>query len=117
MFYAQLKAVYDSYGARAQLAKENKGLDFKAISHAIRAGCQARDIYKYGDFSYPLKETAFILAVKKGELDYTTEVAPVLEAVVEEVDKLADKSTLPEKADYAYWDRWLLNVYKKEYNL
>lgn len=108
----QLEKTYDSYGQRAKEAESNEGVDWKALSHALRAGYQARDIYAYGDFEYPLKETAFILSVKKGELDYKTEVAPALEAVVDEVEVLSKKSNLPSKVDTKYWDNWLLEVYE-----
>lgn len=107
----QLTKMYDSYGARAKQAENNEGVDWKAVSHALRAGYQARDIYKDGDFEYPLKETEFIKAVKLGQLDYKKDVSPVLEELVEEVEMLAERSKLPSKVDRGYWDRWLLDVY------
>jgi hypothetical protein len=110
-----LKKIYDSYGARAQAAKENKGVDWKAMSHALRAGYQARDIYANGDFEYPLVETQFILDVKRGLLDYTTQVAPVLEDLVDEVNELSESSTLQSKVDRNKWDNWLLWVYDECY--
>lgn len=103
--------MYDSYGDRAKLAESNDGVDWKAVSHALRAGYQARDIYKDGDFEYPLKETDFLLKVKTGQLDYKAEVAPVLEDLVSEVDALTISSLLPESIDKAFWDDWLLEVY------
>lgn len=106
-----LNKMYDSYGDRAKLAETNNGIDWKAVSHALRAGYQARDIYLNGDFQYPLKETPFILNVKTGQLNYTTEVAPVLESLVEEVDCLSDKSDLPKSVDRNWWDEWLIDVY------
>lgn len=114
MFLQQIKGMYDSYGHRAKLAEQNEGVDWKAVSHALRVAYQARDIYKYGDFQYPLKETQFLLDVKQGKLDYKTEVAPVLEALVEEVDELAEKAIwLPEKVDRNFWDNWLVEIYEE----
>ena len=113
----QLQKVWDSYGHRAKQAKENDGVDWKAMSHALRAGYQARDIYMNGDFEYPLKETEFLLKVKKGELDYTTEVAPELERLVDEVNKLSETSTLPEKVDVQFWEEFLLDAYSTEFCL
>lgn len=111
----QLQKMYDSYGARAKAAEQNEGVDWKALSHALRAGYQAREIYLNGDFEYPLKETEFLLAVKKGELDYKTEVAPELERLVEEVEVLADNSDLPAKVDRNFWGVWLLHVYSDQF--
>ncbi len=91
--------ILDGYGERAKLARDNNGIDWKAISHALRAGYQARAIFKNYNFSYPLAETAFLKQVKAGELDFVTEVQPVLEKLVDEVEELAAKSDFPEKCD------------------
>ncbi len=113
----QLQKMWDGYGARAKQAEQNDGVDWKALSHALRAGYQARDIYTDGDFTYPLKETDFLLAVKRGQLDYKTEVAPELERLVAEVDALADASDLPAKVDRQYWGLWLLQKYSAYHDI
>ena len=41
-----------------------------------------------------------------------TEVSPVLEALVEEVDALVLVSDLPDSVDAKYWDQWLLRTYE-----
>jgi hypothetical protein len=116
MFAKQLQKIYNGYGERAKLAEANEGVDWKAVSHALRAGYQARDIYKYGDFEYPLKETQFLLDVKQGKLDYLSQVAPTLESLVDEIETLSAVSELPDKVDYNYWREWLLKTYKEVYN-
>jgi len=108
-----LIAMYDSYGARAKLAESNQGIDWKAVSHALRAAYQAKDIYMLGDFEYPLQETGFLLEVKQGNLDYKTEVGPELERIVDVVNVLADNSNLPEKVNRNYWDNWLMGIYRE----
>lgn len=111
-----LQKKYDAYGHRAQAAKNNEGVDWKAMSHALRAGYQLKEIYETGDLKYPLKDREFLLAVKQGKLDFTTEVAPVLERVIEEVEVLAANSDLPEKVDRKFWDQFIVNVYEGEYD-
>jgi len=102
-----MQKIYDGYGHRAKLAENNDGVDWKAVSHALRAGFQARAIYQHGGFEYPLKETDFIMSVKKGELDYTSVVQPAIETLVDQVNTLAEMSKLPETSDRDYWNEWL----------
>jgi len=102
-----LEKFYDDYGHRAKLAAENKNIDWKAISHALRAALQTKEIMTQGTISFPLKDAPFLMKVKAGKLDYTTEVAPVLESLMDEVEKLVSHSDLPEKVDIDYWDRFI----------
>ena len=102
-----LQKFYDDYGHRAKLAAENKNIDWKAISHALRAAIQTKEIMTQGTISYPLKDAPFLMKVKAGMLDYTTEVTPILESLMDEVEKLVSHSDLPEKVDMDYWDRFI----------
>lgn len=104
-FKDNLKKIWDTYGERARMAKDNDGIDWKAVSHALRAGFQARAIYTEGEFSYPLKETDYLLDVKEGKRDFLNDVQPTLEALVEQVMELADNSGYPKKAnmDKFWW--------------
>jgi len=104
----------DAYGARALLAEKNEGVDWKAVSHALRAGFQLRQVLNEGTFTYPLAETEYLRNVKGGKLDYTTKVQNVLETLIEEIDSLVLASDLPLKVNFKYWDKWLVDVYKNE---
>lgn len=110
-FRSRIQKQYDNYGERAKLAKDNKGVDWKAVSHALRAGYQLKSILEDGDFEYPLKETHFILDVKQGKLDYLTEVAPELESLVAYLEELTEKSSLPDQVDKVFWEEWLFEQY------
>lgn len=105
-----LQAFVDRYGERARQAEENKGVDWKAVSHAFRAAYQVQHILVHGGYSYPLPETSWLRAVKSGLLHFTNEVAPKLDALMAELEMLSEQSTLPSKVDRTYWDNWLLNV-------
>lgn len=110
----KLQAMYDGYGARAKLAEKNDSVDWKAVSHAFRAGYQLRDIYVKGDFEYPLAETDYIKAVKLGKVDFKSDAQPRLEALMDEIEELAKKSDLPEHPNRKFWEDWVLNVYKEK---
>lgn len=109
-----LQKFYEDYGSRSRLAAENKNIDWKAISHAIRAAIQVKEILTCNTITFPLKEADFLSKVKEGTLDYITEVAPVLENLMEDVEKLASKSTLPERVDSAYWDKFICETLENE---
>lgn len=107
------QSIYDEYGDRAKLAKIDQGIDWKAVSHALRASYQMLGILKDGDFEYPLTQTKFLLEVKTGQLNFVNEVQPELDNVINEVEKLSELSSLPRKVDRNYWDQWLLKVYNE----
>ena len=105
-----LEKFYDDYGHRAKLAAENKNIDWKAISHALRAAIQTKEIITKGTITFPLKDAPFLMQVKAGKLDYTDEVAPVLESLMDEVETMVSQSNLPEKVDIDYWDRFICEI-------
>ncbi len=109
--YEHVVSMYNEYGDRARQAKESLGIDWKAVSHALRASYQMLGILKDGDFEYPLPQTEFLLAVKTGKLDFVKEVQPELENTIAEVERLAEFSKLPQTVDRDFWDQWLLDVY------
>ncbi len=101
------------YGERARLAAENKSIDWKAVSHALRAALQTRDILIHNTIRYPLADAPFLREVKAGRLDYPTQVAPALESLMDEVERLLAESRLPEAADLAYWERFICETLEK----
>jgi hypothetical protein len=103
------------YGFRAQEAAENRGIDWKAVSHALRAAFELQEIYTTGDLRFPLAERAYLRQIKSGALDYTTVVAPALENLISHVEGLAARCGLPEKVNRGKWDRWLLDAVRRSY--
>lgn len=105
--------IVNSYGDRSKQARDNEGVDFKAVSHALRAAYQCLGILKDGDFEYPLPQNDFLLKVKTGQLDFVGEIQPELERVIDEVETLCLTSSLPESVNREYWDDWLLDIYEE----
>jgi hypothetical protein len=108
-YVPMLKKFYENYGDRARLAAQNEGVDWKAVSHALRVGYQTRDIFVRGSFEYPLVSTPFLLAVKQGQIPYH-KAAGVLDELMVELDCLAKVSSLPDKPDAGFWHTWLAKV-------
>lgn len=108
----RLQKMYDSYGDRAKLAMRNEGVDWKALSHAFRAGYQMQGILEDGDFSYPLLQNEYIMAVKQGKVDFK-EAASELERLVDHLNILSENSNLPDKADKEFFYDFIYSeVYK-----
>ena len=103
--------VYDNYGARAKAAQNNENIDWKALSHAVRAAKQLQELYRTGNIIFPLADAEMITAIKTGKMDYTTEVAPMIERDMDIVEKLSAESSFPKTADREYWDNFILGVY------
>lgn len=104
--------VLEIYGERSQLAKQNLGVDWKALSHAVRCMEQVKEFFKTSHMTLPLKAEprALVLAIKKGEMSYL-EVAAIIESGYAEIEELALKSTLPEKPDYGFADEFVCKWY------
>lgn len=99
-----LETFYERYGQRARQAAQNRNIDWKAVSHALRAAIQIREILDVGTIRYPLADAPFLKQVKAGRLDYRTLVAPTLEALVDDVQDRLARSDLPAEPVAAYWE-------------
>lgn len=110
--YSVIDKFYQSYGERAKLAASNEGIDWKALSHAVRCAIEMRSIYKHGDIIFPLEEASELVEIKNGEKDYLGYVSPRIESLMEEVEELAEKSNLPKKPNMKKFDNWVLELYK-----
>jgi len=104
-----LENLLTNYGKRANMAKDNEGVDWKALSHAIRSAEQVYWILRYGKYKYPLKNEKFIKMVKEGKIAFEMAQA-VLEDYMTEIEKLIEISNLPNEVDKKYWDKWLINL-------
>lgn len=107
-----IQNTYNRYGERAERAKRNEGIDWKALSHAFRAGLQLEEIYITRNLIYPLQEAAFIRDVKMGRYHYVNDgIGEKLDTLLKRVETLAANSDLPERVDSTWFDKFLLEQY------
>lgn len=99
-----------AYGRRALEAERQQGVDWKALSHAVRVGRQALELLGTGRIRFPLACASHLLAIKRGEVAHEA-VAAEIEALVAEVEAAAARSTLPEEPDRAWMDGLVLEAY------
>ena len=107
------RRIYEEYGDRARKAQANEGVDWKALSHAVRVGREALDLLRHGEIWFPLPDAHKLLAIKRGELPYAR-VAEEIEGLLAAVEEASDKSTLREEPDQAWIDDFVAWNYAEE---
>lgn len=110
--YELFARVYDEYGERARKAETNVGIDWKALSHAVRVAREAMELLETGHITFPLPYAAHILAIKTGSLTYDA-VAAEIEALLESVEAVSTKSNLPDRPDEQYMEDLIKAEYRK----
>lgn len=109
-----LEKVDESYGHRAQLAASNKGIDWKAISHALRACVQLIEIYETGDLNYPLTDASWLKEIKEGKYPWAA-AATQIEIHMDHVESLTATSRYPQSVDSKYWRDFVVTAMAREY--
>jgi hypothetical protein len=104
--------IHDNYGHRARMAENNEGVDWKALSHAVRVAREAIELLTVGYVTFPLINAAHILDIKKGRLDYAA-VAEEIEGLLQQVEEASATSTLPERADHSFIEELVYEEYSK----
>lgn len=107
------RAVWDNYGERARSAMNNEGIDWKAVSHAVRVAGQAIELLDTGKLTFPRPDADWLLAIKRGERPYSV-VSQCLEQLVEQVHAASERSTMPEKSDHKLADRITRLLYRMQ---
>jgi len=101
----------DEYGERTLQAERNQGIDWKALSHAVRVGREAVELLQTGRITFPLACAAELLAIKLGQLPYDA-VADTIEHLLTEVEAAAALSGLPDQPDQAFIDDLVARAYR-----
>lgn len=83
-FQTRIESEVNKYGERAFQAMKNEGVDWKAISHAIRAIRQIEMLYEKGIIQYPLDCKDELIAIKEGNKPWKE----VEQLICEGIDKI-----------------------------
>jgi hypothetical protein len=106
--------IYHGYGDRAKKAQLN-GVDWKAVSHAVRVGHEALELFRTGHVTFPLLNREHVLNVKLGKVPFQT-VSEELDRLLIDVEDAAQNSSFPDEADYEWIDALVLTEYAREVN-
>lgn len=109
-----LKKIYKNYGQRAREAKKNNGIDWKALSHALRVMFQGQELLDSGYITLPLKpeERDLVMKVKNGEMEYKL-VQPIIEQGLNDLENARETSDLRDEISKELLDNILIDLHKK----
>lgn len=110
--YKQCKIRYDAYGHRAQMAEKNEGIDWKALSHAVRIASEAKELLETGFITFPRPDRELLIKIKTGQMIYD-EVSEIIEHGLEDIKLASEKSTLREAPDREWCDEFVYKTYKE----
>jgi hypothetical protein len=101
--------IIKKYGERAIAAADADGVDWKAMSHAVRVITELKEILQTGNLIFPLASANILLSIKSG-LRPLVEVQDMIDSGLQEVDSLVKQSLLPASVDTEFWDDFLMNA-------
>lgn len=93
-----MQRLVGEYGRRALMAEQQQGVDWKALSHAVRVGYEAIELLLSGSITFPLPNAERVLNIKLGKFPYQ-EVAAEIESLLGKVEVAAKLSRLRAEPD------------------
>ena len=84
----RLQVEFDKHGERVRQAENNEGIDWKALSHAVRCMHQLLEILDTGSLRYPLATAPLLKEIKQGRLTWREVETMLLELVATAEERL-----------------------------
>ena len=104
-FSEKITDMEEQFGNRARASA--KGVDFKALSHAVRVISEVEELIDTGFISFPLKNRVYVTAVKEGK-EALEDVMNYLDSQLSIVQEKLEQSSLPDRSDEVFIDALLL---------
>lgn len=108
-----VQRLVDEYGQRSLAAETQQGVDWKALSHAVRVANQAIEFLSTAHVTFPLPNAEHVLAIKLGKLPYQ-EVGAEIEDLLVRVEAASAASSLPDEPDHAWIENFVMSTYRAE---
>jgi len=106
-FAEKITDMEEQFGNRARASA--KGVDFKALSHAVRVISEVEELIDSGFITFPLKNRQYVTRIKEG-YETLEEVMDYLDGQLNRVQEKLEKSDLPEKSDERFIDKLILEL-------
>ena len=101
------------HGDRTAEAERQNGVDWKALSHAVRVGREAIELFTTGRLVFPLACAPHLLAIKLGQLPHEAVVAEI-ETMLADVEHAAATSSLPDEPDLTAAEELVLRAHRMQ---
>jgi len=106
-FAEKITDMEEQFGNRARASA--KGVDFKALSHAVRVISEVEELIDSGFITFPLKNREYVTRIKEGN-ESLEEVMDYLDGQLNRVQEKLEKSDLPEKSDERFIEKLILEL-------
>lgn len=113
-FAIRIQKDYERYGERAMAAERNEGIDWKALSHAMRAISQIEQLIDTGWIKYPLANAHTLKLIKEGVVKFKVVEKDISQGVDRVKDKLESLDTPAPKKDSNLIDSLILKFYEEK---
>lgn len=109
-FQTRIESEVNKYGERAFQAMQNEGVDWKAVSHALRAIRQIEMLYEKGIIQYPLDCKDELISIKEGSKPWNE----VEQLICEGIDKIKTISSkfASKKFNITLAKNYICNIYE-----
>lgn len=105
-----LTKIYEGYGNRARKAHLAGGVDWKALSHAVRVNSEGLELLRTGNITFPRPDADLLLKIKTGQLPFE-EVSEMITNGLSELMEAQKISTLRDKPDTEWMEDFIENIY------
>ena len=113
-FVGVAKQVYqtalDRYGERSKKALEAGGIDWKALSHAVRAMGECEELVLKGSITFPRPDRDFLLDIKMGRIPFGV-VENLLDQGLRRIERIPTSQNVLRGPDPGFIEKILLEVY------
>jgi predicted nucleotidyltransferase len=109
-FKKRVESDMNRFGERAKEAEKNLGLDYKALSHALRALMQMEELLTTGRIEFPLKGREELIAVKMGKIPWN-EIEERIVTMMDRVDALQENAPYAALPDADFAESCVLSCY------
>lgn len=106
-FLEKITQMEAQFGNRSRASAQ--GVDYKALSHAVRVISEVEELIDDGFITFPLKNRVYVKSIKEGQ-ESLESVMAFLDRKLTEVQGKLEASTLPEHSDEAFIEALTLEL-------